>query len=688
MTKTEGTKTTAPYGTWRSPLTADDLLRGALGLAFPSANAGSIYWMESRPAEGGRCVIVRRRPDGRIEDCLPAPFNARSRVHEYGGACYTVAAGWLYFVNFSDQRIYALELETDADADADADTDADTDADAAGTAIPQPLTPADGRRWADLVADPVRPRLLAVGEEDTDGEPRNFIAAISLEGTPGAATVTEVAAGHDFFAAPRLSPDGANLSWLSWDHPAMPWDGTTLWCASLDAAGQPGEPRAVAGGNDEAIFQPEWLPDGRLVFVTDRSGWWNLAALTPGGLENLLPMNADFGLPLWQFGMRTWTAWKDRIACTWHEADGDRLGLLDLRSNGLERVPLPYTQLNGLVIDGASLLCVAAAPDRFPELVRIDPASGRCEVLRSSSELALESGAIAVPEALDFAAGRKAAGRKAAGSKAAGRSEIAYGYFYRPAHPSLSGPADERPPLLVMSHGGPTAATAAVLNLKVQFWTSRGFAVLDVNYRGSTGYGRAYRDRLKGGWGVVDVEDCIAGARYLVERGEVDPERLAIRGSSAGGYTTLAALTFHDLFRAGASLYGVGDLEALARDTHKFESRYLDSLIGPWPQAAEVYRQRSPIHHVEQLQCPVIFLQGLEDRIVPPSQAETMVAALEAKGLPVAYVAFEGEQHGFRQAANIRRALEAELYFYGRIFGFTPADAIEPVPIRNLESGD
>lgn len=673
------TKTTAPYGTWRSPLAADDLLRGALGLAFPSAVDGSVFWMESRPTEGGRCVIVRRRPDGRIEDCLPAPFNARSRVHEYGGACYAVAGGRLYFVNFSDQRIYALELDAMADA-------------------PQPVTPADGRRWADLVADPVRRRLLAVGEEDASGqadrgEPRNFIAAIGVEGAPGAAAVTELAAGHDFFAAPRLSPDGSSLCWLSWDHPAMPWDGTTLWCADLDDAGLPQAARALAGGRDEAIFQPEWLPDGRLVCITDRSGWWNLAELTTAGLDILLPMSADFGLPLWQFGMRTWAAWNDRIACTWQEADGDRLGLLDSRTGSLESVPLPYTQLTGLVSDGEALVCVAAAPDRFPELIRFDPGSGDHEVLRKSSELVLDAEAIAVPEALDFSVGNDAVSDAtvpdatvpdATVPHATVPHETAHGYFYRPTHPTLCGPADERPPLLVMSHGGPTAATAAVLNLKVQFWTSRGFAVLDVNYRGSTGYGRAYRDRLKGGWGVVDVADCIAGARHLVERGDVDPERLAIRGSSAGGYTTLAALTFHDLFRAGASLYGVGDLEALARDTHKFESRYLDSLIGPWPEAAERYRERSPIHHVEQLDCPVIFLQGLEDRIVPPSQAETMVAALEAKGLPVAYVAFEGEQHGFRQAANIRRALEAELYFYGRIFGFTPADSIEPVPIRNL----
>lgn len=641
----------APYGTWRSPITTDVLLRGALGLACPSAVAGDIFWMESRPAEAGRCVIVRRRPDGRIEDCLPSPFNARSRVHEYGGACYAVSAGWLYFVNFGDQRIYALQLDV-ADA------------------VPMPVTPPDGRRWADLVVDQSRSRLLAVGEEDVaDSEARNFVAAITLTGPPGGAAVTKLASGHDFFACPRLSLEGSSLVWLSWDHPAMPWDGTTLWCAELDEAGMPTAVRAIAGGDDESIFQPEWLTDGSVVFVSDRSGWWNLQQYAADEVRPLLPMEAEFGLPLWQFGMRTWTGLGERIACTWQAPEGDRLGLLDLADGSLEMIPVPFTQLSGLVSDGDALVCIAAAPDRFPELIRIDPASGQHSIIRTSSELTLPRAAISYPEPLDFPTGE---------------GDVAHAYFYPPAHETCRGAKDERPPLLVMSHGGPTAATASVLNLKVQFWTSRGFAVLDVNYRGSTGYGRAYRDRLKGSWGVVDVEDCVAGARYLVERGDVDASRLAIRGSSAGGFTTLAALTFHDLFRAGASLYGVGDLEALAQDTHKFESRYLDSLIGPWPEAADRYRARSPIHHVDQLDCPVIFLQGLEDRIVPPSQAETMVAALDAKGQPVAYVAFEGEQHGFRQAANIRRALEAELYFYGRVFGFTPADDIEPVPIRNL----
>lgn len=652
-------RTTAPYGTWRSPIATDDLLEGALGLAFPTLVDGNVYWMEARPAEAGRTVIVRRDHSGTISDCLPQPFSARSRVHEYGGICYAVAGSTLYFVNFSDQRIYAMDLSADLTGPA---------------ATPVAVTAADGRRYADLIIDGPRKRLLAVAEEDREGaEPRNVLAAVSLTESPGTAKATELVSGHDFFAAPRLSPDGRTLLWLSWDHPAMPWDGSTLWQARLDDTGMPTAATAIAGSDTESIFQPEFTHDGEVIAISDRSGWWNLERIRPAPRRPLAPHAADFGLPLWQFGMRTYAECHDgRLACTWQTPEGDQLGLLDRDSGAMERLHVPWTQLSSIVSDDHHLVFIGAGPDRFAELVHFEVDSGRYEIIRRASELNLTTADIAVPETLHYPTGLQDSGT------------IAHAFYYPPTHRAFSGPSDERPPLLVMSHGGPTAATAPVLNLKVQFWTSRGFAVLDVNYRGSTGYGRAYRDQLKGGWGVVDVEDCVAGARFLVERGDVDPQRLAIRGSSAGGFTTLAALTFHDLFRAGASLYGIGDLEALAADTHKFESRYLDSLVGPYPEARDVYRQRSPIHHVDQLACPVIFLQGLEDRIVPPAQAEAMVAALEAKGLPVAYVAFEGEQHGFRQAANIRRALEAELDFYGRVFGFAPADAIEPVPIRNL----
>jgi dipeptidyl aminopeptidase/acylaminoacyl peptidase len=640
----------APFGTWTSPIGADDLLRGARGMSAPRGIDGALYWMESRPTEGGRTTIMRRCADGTLEECLPAPWNARSRVHEYGGICYAVRDERLWFTQFGDQRIHVVDLS-------------------APGRTPLPVTPEDGSRWADFAVDAGRGRLIAVGEVDRkDDEPRNFIAAIPMDG----GAPEELASGCDFYAAPRLAPDGDRLSWLEWDHPCMPWDGTRLRCAGLDAAGRPGSPETLAGGPEESVFQPDWLADGRLLFVSDRSGWWNLYLHEEGASRCLCPMEADFGLPLWQFGMRTWVQQSDgRIACIRHTDRGQRLGRIDPDQGGLETLDLPWTGIDGLTADGDRIAFVGAGPDRFPELVRLDRAPGDAEIVRTATDLALDARDISRPEALAYPTGEDGSAR-------------AHAWFHRPAHRSCRGAPGERPPLIVVSHGGPTAATSPVLNLKIQFWTSRGFAVLDVDYRGSTGYGRAYRDALKGGWGRVDVEDCVAGARFLVERGEVDPDRLAIRGSSAGGLTVLGALAFHDLFRAGTSLYGVADLSMLAQDTHKFESRYLDTLVGPWPEARAVYEARSPLHHADRLQVPVLFLQGLEDRIVPPSQAEAMVSALDARGIPVAYVPFEGEQHGFRQAATIRRALEAELYFYGRVFDFEPAGPLEPVPIRNL----
>lgn len=646
------TATDAPFGTWTSPVTPEVLMQGSLGLAAPRAVDGDLYWMESRPAEAGRTTVMRRRANGEIDECVPAPFNVRTRVHEYGGICYAVGDGHVWFSHFADGRIHVAALD-DADA-------------------PRPLTADDGLRWADFCLDLPRRRLVAVGEEDVPGEqPRNFLAAVSLD--DGA--VTELASGHDFFAGPRLSPDGRRLCWIDWDHPRMPWDGTTLREAALDADGAIVATDVIAGGAEESIFQPGWLPDGRLVFVSDRSGWWNLHVSETHGTRALLPMDADFGLPLWQFGMGTWTARSDgHIACTWSGERGARLGLLDPDTGALHEIRLPWTGIDSPVADGDHLAFIGAAPTRFPALVRLDPRTDESELVRASSSLELAAEDIARPEALTYATGPDG-------------SAQAHAYFYAPAHRSCRGGPGERPPLIVMGHGGPTAATSPVLNLKVQYWTSRGFAVLDVNYRGSTGYGRSYRDALKGAWGIADVEDCVAGARFVAERGDVDAERLAIRGGSAGGLTVLNALIHHDVFAAGASLYGVADLTRLAEDTHKFESRYLDSMIGPWPEARDVYEARSPVNHVDGLDAPMIFLQGLDDRVVPPSQSEAMVAAVDAKGLPVAYVAFEGEQHGFRQAANIRRALEAELYFYGVVFGFVPADDIEPVTIRNRDAG-
>ncbi|MEX2482673.1 MAG: S9 family peptidase [Gammaproteobacteria bacterium] len=640
----------APYGTWTSPISPDQLLIGTLGLTHPRVCEGELYWMESRPAEAGRTTIMRRRTDGVLVECVPALFNVRTRVHEYGGICYAVHAGMLYFSNFTDQRVYRVPVD--------------------GSATPAPLSADDGRRWADFDVDPGHARLIVVGEQDRDsGEPRNFLAAIALAD----GSVTELAAGRDFYAGPRLSPDGSRLAWLEWNHPCMPWDGTELTCATIDDAGAAVGPKCIAGSMTEAVFQPGWLDDGRLVFVSDRSGWWNLYLAEPGGQDVgarcLHQCDADFGLPMWVFGMRTWVSLDDgRIACIRQDPDRQRLAVLDVTHGGLSDVELPWTAFDGLAVLPDGLAFVGAAPDRFPQLVQL-PQGGAPQIVRASSALSLSPADIASPEAIRF--------------PTSGGGE-AHAFFYAPAHASCRGAPDEKPPLVVIGHGGPTSATAPVLNLKIQYWTSRGFAVLDVNYRGSTGYGRAYRDALKGGWGAIDVDDCVAAARFVAERGDVDPQRMAIRGGSAGGLTTLNALIDHDLFRAGTSLYGVADLTALAADTHKFEARYLDSLVGPWPAARAIYRERSPVHRAADLSCPVLFLQGLEDRIVPPSQPEAMIEVMQANGVPWAYVTFEGEQHGFRQAQNIKRALEAELYFYGRVFGFEPADDVEPVEIHLL----
>jgi dipeptidyl aminopeptidase/acylaminoacyl peptidase len=583
---------------------------------------------------------------------IPPPFNARTRVHEYGGGAVIVHQGVVYFSNYRDQRIYRVGAPGEA---------------------PQPLTPAMPLRYADGVIDEARRRIICVIEdhaedamEANNGEPVNAIGAISL----GHGAAQRLVSGRDFYAAPRLSPDGQHLAWLCWDHPNMPWDGTELWIADIDDDGQPQNVRRVAGGPTESIFQPTWAPDGVLTFISDRSGWWNIYRWQDAELQALTPMAAEFGQPQWVFGLSTYAyVSPERIICTYTEAGADRLAYLDVAGGGLTPIETPYTSLRGIVADENQVVYNGGAPRRPSALVVMDIGTEEIEVLKQSSDLDIDPGYLSVPQSLEF-------------PTEDGRT--AYGLFYRPHNRDFIAPADEKPPLLVLSHGGPTAASSSSLSLRIQYWTSRGFAVLDVNYGGSTGYGRPYREYLKGRWGLVDVDDCANGARYLVDQGLVDGERLAIRGGSAGGYTTLSALTFRDVFHAGASHYGVSDLEALARDTHKFESRYLDGLVGPYPERRDLYVERSPIHHLEGLRCPVIFFQGLEDEVVPPSQAESMVTALREKGVPVAYLAFEGEQHGFRRAENIKRALDAELYFYGRIFGFEPADEIEPVEIENL----
>lgn len=644
--------TISPYGSWKSPITSDLIVSGTVGIGQIAIDGDDIYWVEGRPSEAGRSVIVRRTPDGKITDVTPAPFNVRTRVHEYGGASFAVARGVIYFSHFADQRIYCQALESP----------------------PEPLTPAANSRYADVIVDQPKNRLICVREDHAgEGESVNTIVSINLDNGADIQILTQ---GNDFYASPRLSPDGSQLSWICWNHPNMPWDGTELWVAEINADGSLGEKYLVAGGVDESIFQPEWSPDGVLYFVSDKSNWWNFYRTANPSLhekpeiEPVCEMAAEFGLPQWVFGMSTYAIVSEsKIICTYTQQGKWHLASLDLATKQLTNIETGYTDISSVKARGETVVFLAGSPTESTAIVQLNLATSQLEILRNSSDLSIDSGYLSVPQPLEFPTEN-------------GLS--AFGFFYPPKNQDFAAPAGEKPPLVVKSHGGPTAATSSSMNLKIQYWTSRGFAVLDVNYGGSTGYGREYRRRLQDSWGIVDVDDCANGAKYLAEQGLVDGERMAIAGGSAGGYTTLCALTFRDVFKAGASYYGVSDLEALATDTHKFESRYLDGLIGPYPDRKDLYVARSPIHSAEGLSCPVIFFQGLEDKVVPPNQAEMMVEILKAKGLPVAYVAYEGEQHGFRRAENIKRTLDGEFYFYSRVFKFELAEPVEAVPIYNL----
>ncbi|MCS7198119.1 MAG: S9 family peptidase [Candidatus Bipolaricaulota bacterium] len=638
----------APYGSWKSPITADLIARGAVRLMQVVLDGEDIYWLESRPAEGGRYVIVKRSPDGTVSDVTPAPFYARTTVHEYGGGDFLVYKSTVYFSNFKDQRLYVQKPG----------------------AAPQPITPEKAFRYADAVIDTYRNRLICVREDHTVAgrEAVNTIVGVKLDGDPDGGRV--LVSGNDFYASPRLSPDGTKLAWLTWNHPNMPWDGTELWVAEIAHDGSLNNFQKIAGGPTESIFQPEWSPDGTLYFVSDRTGWWNLYRWRDGQVEALTQEQAEFGQPQWVFGMSTYAFVSEReLVCAYTQNGVWRLARLDTVTKKLESIETPYTEIGYVRATSQSVVFRGGSPTEMLSIVRLDIRTQRYEVLRRSSELSFDEGYLSFAQSLEF---------PTEGGK------TAYAFFYPPKNKDFQAPPGEKPPLLVLSHGGPTSATTSTLKLEIQFWTSRGFAVVDVNYGGSTGYGREYRERLKGQWGVVDVDDCVNAAKYLVQQGLVDGERVAIRGGSAGGYTTLCALTFRKFFKAGASYFGVSDLEALDKDTHKFESRYNRSLIGPYPEKRDLYYQRSPIHFAHQISCPMIFFQGLEDQVVPPSQSELMVEALRKQGIPVAYLAFEGEQHGFRKAENIKRSLEAELYFYSKVFGFASADPIEPVRIENL----
>jgi len=655
--------TVAPYGSWSSPLDAASVASSGRRLSAPTIAAdGAVWWAEGRPDEGGRVVLMRRPEGGEPEAVTPDEMYVRTRVHEYGGgAWHLTAPDLVLFVNFSDQGLYRQRLGEEPVA-----------------ISPEPEEPG-ALRYADMRLAPDGQTVVCVRERDADPEPVNEIVSLPLDGS---AEPQVLAGGRDFYASPRISADGAWLAWICWDHPNMPWDGTELWMAPLADSG---EERLIAGGPEESIFQPEWGPDGRLHFASDRDGWWNLyRAREPGTGEvsgeygavvQLTEEEAEFGHPQWLFGGATY-AFLDNgaIVCVRCHRGEEQLFLLEPEAWEPADLGLPFTSFGYPMLSarGTRVAFAAASPERETVVAVYDAADAETEVVREASDAPIDPAYVSVPRPIEFKTGSE------------GDGEVAYGFYYPPANPEFEAPEGELPPLIVESHGGPTSHATPALDPEFLYWTSRGIGVVDVNYRGSTGYGREYRNKLRGTWGVVDTEDCVKAALHLAEQGEADGGRLAIRGGSAGGYAVLCALTFHDAFATGASYYGVADAVTMTGDTHKFESRYLDLLIGPYPEQDELYRERSPINYVERLRVPVILFQGLEDKIVPPSQAETMVAALAANGVPYAYLAFEGEQHGFRKAETNIRCLESELYFYGRIMGFEPAGEPEPVEIVGL----
>jgi dipeptidyl aminopeptidase/acylaminoacyl peptidase len=647
--------TVAPYGSWKSPITTDLLAGGDTVSLGPVETSGAgIYWSEGRPHEGGRSVLVFKPDGGDPVDVVPAGFNVRTRVHEYGGGAYWLHETTIWCSNFDDGRLYRFD---------------------APGAEPQPVTPEppepNAWRYADGHVTPDGRLIVCVRERhDVGDEPLNELVAFASDGSDEPRVI---AAGRDFYAFPRISPDGRRLAWTAWDHPLLPFEGAELWVAELGADGALSNGRRVAGSDHEALTQPVWAPDGSLYFVNDPNGWWNLYAADDGQVRAVCELEAELAPPQWIHGIRTYVFLPDgRIAIVVTRDAVDSLELLDPRSGELRTLDLPYTAYTAwsLATRDNTIVTVAASPTDAPAVVRINVGSTRTEVVRRSMTTEIDERFVSRPEPIEYDTDDGAA----------------YGFYYAPTNPDFEPVEGELPPLIVWVHGGPTAHTLPVLDLEIQFFTSRGLAVCDLNYGGSTGYGRAFRDRLHLRWGEVDVHDSEAAARSLVRRGLADPDRVVITGGSAGGYTTLMAMGVSDVFAAGISEFGVADLVTFHGDTHKFESRYDEYLVGKWPEERQLYRERSPVTHADQISRPLLLLQGLDDRVVPPSQAEVIAAALERNGVPYAYIAFEGEGHGFRGADAIRRSKEASLSFLGQVFRFEPADEIEPVAIANLQT--
>lgn len=645
---------TRPFGSWPSPITAESLTEGALGLGEVAFDGTDLYWLQAKPTDGGRVSLWRRRAgrdgQGRETELTPAPYNVRTRVHEYGGGAFAAAGGMAIFSNYTDNLLFMISDRTGD--------------------RPRQLTGDPALRYAALRLYPERGLIIAVREDhrSQDHEAINTVVARRIGDGPDAEDVV-LCSGADFYASPELSSDG-RLAWVEWDHPNMPWDSTRLMMAELpDDLVMPLDAHLVAGGEGESVALPRWAPDGSLIFVSDRTDWWNLYRYDGGRVAALHTQDAEFAPPQWSLGSQPYVIIDDdHLACTWEVGNRGHLGILTLSTGDLRELEIGATAIGSVSTDGIRIATRSDYLDRPAELIMVEIGTGELTVIRRAAETSIPAGLISEPVEVTWDSDHGPV----------------HGWFYPPRNDDHRAPDGELPPMITLSHGGPTSGSSPHFDPGILFWTSRGIAVLDVNYGGSTGYGRRYRERLRHNWGVVDVADCAAGASAMADQGRADRARLAIKGGSAGGYTTLRALTATKIFTAGISLYGIGDITALATDTHKFESRYPDSLVGPYPEAADVYADRSPINHVDQLTAPILLLQGTEDKVVPPNQAETFAAAARAKGLPVALIMYEGEGHGFRRSENIVNSVQAQLSFLGRVFGFTPADDLPPIVIENL----
>jgi dipeptidyl aminopeptidase/acylaminoacyl peptidase len=611
------------YGFWPSSITAEQLSSASVRYAEPKIDQDTIYWLESRPSEQGRSVLVQYK-NGRARDLLSNEFNLRTRAQEYGGACYAIGQQQIFFVNDFDQAIYLADLQTQTY---------------------QRLSPEGNFRYADLWLDRQHNRLLVIRETYSKNitHPVTDIIALDLE----SGQITSLISGQDFYSNPRVSPCGTQLSFLTWNHPSMPWDSSYCVVCSLDVNGIPTSQTIVAGGEDESVFQPQWTADNQLIFVSDKSNWWNLYLWNGKSCNTIYPMDAEFATPQWVFGMSSYGFLdNNHLLCSYTQQGQWHLATINWREKTLQKIETDCCDIGNMVCSNSQAVWIGATTYKTSSIYHWQ--NNSIDVLTKNSQ-AINSQDISKAVAIEFPTANQ---------------QQAYGFFYPPTNSQIESDPNRAPPVIVICHGGPTGACETGLNLKIQFWTNRGFAVVDVNYRGSTGYGRQFRDSLNYQWGIADVEDVCAAVDYLVEKGWASNNIKIIRGSSAGGFTVLAALTFSNHFSLGCSLYGIGDLEALAKDTHKFETHYLDGLVGAYPEMQNIYRQRSPIRHIEKLNCPVIIFQGLQDKVVPPNQAEAMVEALKQKNIPVDYVTFADEGHGFRQAGTIKTLYDKELAFY------------------------